>query len=205
MFDSISWNQDWHLFAAGFFLAYLLGSIPFGLLLTKLSGAGDIRQVGSGNIGATNVLRTGGKTLGVATLLLDAAKGFVAVLVCLSLVPDFAVIAAWGAVLGHLFPVWLKFRGGKGFATTLGVLFGLAPLLGVFACLTWLVVAVAFRYSSLATLAAVVAVPFYAWFMGQTQLAVVTAVLAVLLALRHHANIRRLLTGQEPNIGANSV
>ena len=129
--DPISWSQDLPYFAAGFLVAYLLGSIPFGLLLTKFSGTGDIREIGSGNIGATNVLRTGRKGLAIATLLLDAAKGCVAVLIGQSFGPDLAIIAAWGAVLGHLFPVWLKFKGGKGGATALGVGIGLVPILAL--------------------------------------------------------------------------
>ena len=145
--DPISWSQDLPYFAAGFLFAYLLGSIPFGLVLTKFSGAGDIREIGSGNIGATNVLRTGRKGLAIATLLLDAAKGCVAVLIGQSFGPDLAIIAAWGAVLGHLFPVWLKFKGGKGGATALGVGIGLVPLLAFYAGLTWLAVAILLRYS----------------------------------------------------------
>ena len=157
--DPISWSQDLPYFAAGFLVAYLLGSIPFGLLLTKFSGTGDIREIGSGNIGATNVLRTGRKGLAIATLLLDAAKGCVAVLIGQSFGPDLAIIAAWGAVLGHLFSVWLKLKGGKGGATALGVGIGLVPILALYAGLTWLAVAILLRYSSLATLLAIAAAP----------------------------------------------
>src|SRR5437762_8920691 len=133
-------------------LGYLLGSIPFGLLLTRAAGLGDIRAVGSGNIGATNVLRTGHKGLAAATLLLDALKGLAAVLVCSTFGPLAAIAAAWGAVLGHMFPVWLRFKGGKGVATTLGVMWGLSWPVGAIACAAWLLIAAVSRYSSLAAL-----------------------------------------------------
>ncbi len=198
--DPISWSQDLPYFAAGFLVAYLLGSIPFGLLLTKFLGAGDIREIGSGNIGATNVLRTGRKGLAIATLLLDAAKGCVAVLIGQSFGPDLAIIAAWGAVLGHLFPVWLKFKGGKGGATALGVGIGLVPILALYAGLTWLAVAILLRYSSLATLLAIAAAPIYAWLLGYHQIAEAFVPIALLIWLKHHANIRRLLAGEESKI-----
>ncbi len=198
--DPISWSQDLPYFAAGFLVAYLLGSIPFGLLLTKFSGTGDIREIGSGNIGATNVLRTGRKGLAIATLLLDAAKGCVAVLIGQSFGPDLAIIAAWGAVLGHLFPVWLKFKGGKGGATALGVGIGLVPILALYAGLTWLAVAILLRYSSLATLLAIAAAPIYAWLLGYHQIAEAFVPIALLIWLKHHANIRRLLAGEESKI-----
>ena len=203
--DPISWSQDLPYFAAGFLVAYLLGSIPFGLLLTKFSGAGDIREIGSGNIGATNVLRTGRKGLAIATLLLDAAKGCVAVLIGQSFGPDLAIIAAWGAVLGHLFPVWLKFKGGKGGATALGVGIGLVPLLAFYAGLTWLAVAILLRYSSLATLLAIAAAPVYAWLLGYHQIAEAFVPIALLIWLKHHANIRRLLAGEESKIKLKSA
>ena len=195
--DPISWSQNLPYFAAGFLVAYLLGSIPFGLLLTKFSGTGDIREIGSGNIGATNVLRTGRKGLAIATLLLDAAKGCVAVLIGQSFGPDLAIIAAWGAVLGHLFPVWLKFKGGKGGATALGVGIGLVPILALYTGLTWLAVAILLRYSSLATLLAIAAAPIYAWLLGYHQIAEAFVPIALLIWLKHHANIRRLLAGEE--------
>ncbi len=198
--DPISWSQDLPYFAAGFLVAYLLGSIPFGLLLTKFLGAGDIREIGSGNIGATNVLRTGRKGLAIATLLLDAAKGCVAVLIGQSFGPDLAIIAAWGAVFGHLFPVWLKFKGGKGGATALGVGIGLVPILALYAGLTWLAVAILLRYSSLATLLAIAAAPIYAWLLGYHQIAEAFVPIALLIWLKHHANIRRLLAGEESKI-----
>ena len=203
--DPISWSQDLPYFAAGFLVTYLLGSIPFGLLLTKFSGAGDIRKIGSGNIGATNVLRTGRKGLAIATLLLDAAKGCVAVLIGQSFGPDLAIIAAWGAVLGHLFPVWLKFKGGKGGATALGVGIGLVPILALYAGLTWLAVAILLRYSSLATLLAIAAAPIYAWLLGYHQIADAFVPIALLIWLKHHANIRRLLAGEESKIKLKSA
>ena len=203
--DPISWSQDLPYFAAGFLVAYLLGSIPFGLLLTKFSGTGDIREIGSGNIGATNVLRTGRKGLAIATLLLDAAKGCVAVLIGQSFGPDLAIIAAWGAVLGHLFPVWLKFQGGKGGATALGVGIGLVPLLAFYAGLTWLAVAILLRYSSLATLLTIAAAPVYAWLLGYHQIAEAFVPIALLIWLKHHANIRRLLAGEESKIKLKSA
>ena len=198
--DPISWSHDLPYFAVGLIISYFLGSIPFGLLLTKISGAGDIRKIGSGNIGATNVLRTGRKGLAAATLLLDSAKGLIAVLIGKSFGPDLAVIAAWGAVIGHLFPVWLKFRGGKGGATALGVGMGLMPILALYAGLTWMAIAVTLRYSSLATLLAVASAPIYAWFMGYYQISEAFVPLAILIWFKHSANIRRLSTGQEPKI-----
>ena len=198
--DPISWSQDLPYFAVGFLVAYLLGSIPFGLLLTRFLGAGDIRQIGSGNIGATNVLRTGRKGLAITTLVLDAAKGFVAVLIGQSFGPDLAIIAAWGAVLGHLFPIWLKFKGGKGGATALGVGISLVPVLGLYAGLTWLAVAILLRYSSLATLITIAAAPAYAWLMEYHQISEAFIPIALLIWIKHHANIRRLLAGKEPRI-----
>ena len=198
--DPISWSQDLPYFTIGFLIAYLLGSIPFGLLLTRFSGAGDIRKLGSGNIGATNVLRTGRKGLAVATLGLDAAKGVVAVLIGKSFGPDLAVITTWGAVLGHLFPVWLKFKGGKGGATALGAGIALAPILALYCGLTWLAVAILLRYSSLATLIAIASAPVYAWMLGHYQIGEAFVPVMLLIWAKHHANIRRLLTGQEPKI-----
>jgi glycerol-3-phosphate acyltransferase PlsY len=182
---------------------YLLGSIPFGLVLTRAAGLGDIRNIGSGNIGATNVLRTGRKGLALATLLLDGGKGAMAVLIVGALLPFPAgLIAGIAAVVGHNFPVWLKFKGGKGVATTLGTMIAAAPLVGVLACGTWLVVAAIFRYSSLAALVALALAPAYALYFHQTEAAAAFAALAVLVWYRHHANIARLLKGEEPKIGA---
>lgn len=186
---------------AGFMLAYLLGSIPFGLLLTQIAGLGDIRKIGSGNIGATNVLRTGNKPLALAVLLLDGGKGAVAVLIAWRFGPDMAVFAAAGAVLGHCFPVWLKFRGGKGVATTLGVLLALDFPVGAIACLAWVAAAFLFRMSSLAALLAMAGAPIAAQFLSAPQIRDATALIAVLVILRHWANIKRIASGEEPKIG----
>ncbi len=200
--DPISWSHAWPYLAAALVGGYLLGSVPFGLLLTRLAGLGDVRRIGSGNIGATNVLRTGRKDLAAATLLLDGGKGAAAVLVAALWGPDTALCAAFGAVVGHLYPVWLLFRGGKGMATTLGVFLALDYRIGIACCLTWLVAAVLFRYSSLASLLAMLAAPVCAWLIaGDLQLVEMSAVLTVLVWLRHAANIGRLLRGQEPKIG----
>ncbi|WIM14162.1 glycerol-3-phosphate 1-O-acyltransferase PlsY [Enhydrobacter sp.] len=184
-----------------FLVGYLLGSIPFGLLLTRAAGLGDIRSIGSGNIGATNVLRTGHKGLAAATLLLDALKGLAAVLICGVLGPLTAIAAALGAVLGHMFPVWLSFKGGKGMATALGVMWGLSWPVGAIACAAWLLLAALFRYSSLATLFSIVVGAIAAWFLVDWQIALAITALVPLVWIRHHANIRRLLDGNEPRIG----
>ncbi len=193
-------SYTWPFYVAAI-AGYLLGSIPFGLVLTRLAGLGDIRQQGSGNIGATNVLRTGGKGLGAATLLLDGGKGAAAVLIAARFGPDTAFLAGLGAFLGHLFPVWLRFRGGKGVATFLGVMLGIAWPVGLGACLTWLAVAALTRFSSLAALAAALAAPGYALWLADWQRMELAAICAVLIFVRHHANIRRLLKGEEPRIG----
>jgi glycerol-3-phosphate acyltransferase PlsY len=198
-FSSIA--MGWPYLLAVLLASYLLGSIPFGLILTRLAGLGDIRQIGSGNIGATNVLRTGNKALAAATLILDGAKGAVAVLLAQHLYgPDAAVIAGAGAFLGHLFPVWLKFRGGKGMATTIGICLAIAWPVGLITCAVWLLVALLFRYSSLAALIAVAAAPVAAWFLANHQTAGLALFLAVVVWLRHHENIGRLLRGQESRI-----
>ncbi|MDX2102670.1 MAG: glycerol-3-phosphate 1-O-acyltransferase PlsY [Alphaproteobacteria bacterium] len=183
------------------FGAYLLGSIPFGLLLTRMAGLGDIRAIGSGNIGATNVLRTGRKGLAAATLLLDGLKGAVAVLIAGRYGPDMAAIAALAAVIGHIFPVWLGFRGGKGVATALGVWFALAWPVALALCAIWAAMAAVFRISSLAALTAVVASPLLAWILADPLRAEVALLMAVLVVFKHHANIRRLIAGTEPKIG----
>lgn len=187
---------------AALLLGYALGSIPFGLLLTRMAGTQDIRSIGSGNIGATNVLRTGRKGLAAATLLGDALKGTVAVLLALAwLGPEAALAAALGAFLGHLFPVWLGFKGGKGVATFLGVTLALAwPAALVFAAV-WLGVALLTRYSSLAALVASVATALSAYFLASTPVGVLLSLLAALLWFMHRANISRLLDGTEGRIG----
>ena len=201
--DPISWSFAWPYLATAFLGGYLIGSIPFGLVLTRLAGLGDIRAVGSGNIGATNVLRTGRKDLAALTLLLDAGKGAAAVLIAQAWAnPDSVLMAALGSVIGHLFPVWLRFKGGKGMATTLGVLLAVNFYIGAGACLVWLLTALLFRTSSLASLAAIASTPFLAWWIAADyQLVQLSAVLTFLIWLRHHQNIRRLLKGEEPKIG----
>jgi glycerol-3-phosphate acyltransferase PlsY len=183
-------------------LGYLLGSIPFGLLLTRAAGLGDIRNVGSGNIGATNVLRTGRRGLAAATLLLDALKGAAAVLIAGAVTGrDAALWGGLGAVLGHLFPVWLGFKGGKGVATAFGVLFATAWPVGLLSGAVWLAIAGLLRRSSLASLASMAAAPFLAWGLSDLGLVKLALAIAVLVYIRHYANIRRLLAGTEPRIG----
>jgi acyl phosphate:glycerol-3-phosphate acyltransferase len=187
-------------FYLGAVLAYLLGSIPFGVVLTRLAGLGDIRRIGSGNIGATNVLRTGSKKLAAATLVLDLAKGAAAVLFAKTYGPDMAVFAAMGVVLGHCFPVWLKFKGGKGVSTGIGVYLGLAPLLGGAAIATWMVVVFVTRYSSLAALITYLAAPVFAWWLVDTQTMELALVIGALIYLRHRDNIKRLIFGEEDKV-----
>ncbi len=194
-------------------LGYLFGSIPFGLILTKAAGHGDIRKTGSGNIGATNVLRTGSKYLAATTLLLDASKGavtvYVSYLIALESVAcdDWStystpmMIGALGAILGHCFPVWLKFKGGKGVATAIGALLAAVPFAGLAACAVWLLSAFTFRISSLAALLAMAAVPIVTFFVYDGELAITTLLITALVYLRHKDNIRRLLKGDEPKIG----
>jgi len=181
---------------------YLLGSIPFGLLLTRAAGLGDVRSIGSGNIGATNVLRTGNRKLAAATLVLDALKGTAAVLLAGRYAPELAPWAGFGAFLGHLFPVWLGFKGGKGVATYLGVLIGLAWQVALIFAAVWLLVAILFRYSSLAALCAAIAVPVALWFLSTPQIAGLFALMSVILFVKHRANIQRLGAGTEGRIGA---
>jgi glycerol-3-phosphate acyltransferase PlsY len=183
-------------------VGYLLGSIPFGLVITRSAGLGDVRNIGSGNIGATNVLRTGNKGLAAATLLLDALKGTAAVLVASRFAGEFGPWAGLGAFLGHLFPVWLGFKGGKGVATYLGVLIGLAWQVALIFALVWLAVAFLFRYSSLAALTAAVVVPVALYFLGKPEIAGLFAVMSLIVIMKHRANISRLLAGTEGKIGA---
>lgn len=181
---------------------YLLGSIPFGLLLTRAAGLGDVRKIGSGNIGATNVLRTGNKGLAAATLLLDALKGTSAVLIAGHFAPETAVWAGFGAFLGHLFPAWLGFKGGKGVATYLGVLVGLAWQVALIFAIVWLVMAFLFRFSSLAALAAAVVVPVALYFMSTPRIAALFVVMSIIVFIKHRENISRLIAGTEGKIGA---
>jgi acyl phosphate:glycerol-3-phosphate acyltransferase len=187
-------------------LAYLLGSIPFGILITRAMGLGDLRSIGSGNIGATNVLRTGNRAAAAATLVLDAAKGGVAVLVAWRLVGhDAAQVAALAAFLGHLFPVWLGFRGGKGVATFLGTLLALAWPVGLAACATWALTAAVGRISSLAALVAAALSPVWLLVLGYPRMVALALLLAGLVVFRHSANIARLRAGTEPKIGRPSA
>ena len=189
-------------------LAYLLGSIPFGLVLTRLSGLGDIREFGSGNVGATNVLRTGHKKLALLTLLLDSGKGAFAVLLAYHVYPssengfELSIFAGIAAVIGHNYPIWIRFQGGKGVATTLGTLLAIAWPVGIATCITWVIAAVIFRYSSLAAIISLVASPFYALYLDREEIFVLASSLAILAIIRHHANIRKLITGNEKKIGA---
>ena len=197
---------DWPAIAAHigvFAYGYLLGSIPFGVILTKLAGTGDVRSIGSGNIGATNVLRTGRKGLAAATLTGDMFKGTVAVLVAAYLDGStLPLIAGFGAFVGHLFPVWLKFKGGKGVATYIGILIALSWPIAIGFCLLWLATAALTRYSSLAGLIASAATPVALWINGQRPTAVLFLVLTVMLWVKHHENISRLLSGTESKIGS---
>lgn len=200
--NPISWSYAAPYLLTALVGGFLVGSIPFGLLLTRLAGLGDIRKIGSGNIGATNVLRTGRKDIAALTLLLDAAKGAAAALIAGHWGPDMMLAAGMGALLGHMFPPWLRFRGGKGMATALGVILALNWPVGLATCAAWLAVAGVLRYSSLAALLSIAAAPVFSWYIGgDLQLAQFTAMVAVLIWLRHRTNIVRLLKGEEPRIG----
>lgn len=212
LIDPISWAHAWPYILAVAIGGYLLGSVPFGLVLARLAGYGDIRTIGSGNIGATNVLRTGNKPLAAAVLILDSGKGALAVLATRAILgPDLGLVAGVGAMLGHCFPVWLRFKGGKGVATALGTLLAGAFWLGLLACATWLLVAKLTRISSLAALCAVIAAPVWGLLLSQRevlggdyaspQLVEFAVLIAVLVTYRHHANIKRLIKGTEPRIG----
>jgi len=190
------------LLIAALAFGFLLGSIPFGVILTRLAGMQDLRSIGSGNIGATNVLRTGRKGLAAATLIGDALKGTIAVVAFVHADnPSLPLVAGFGAFIGHLFPIWLKFKGGKGVATYIGVLFGLAWPIGLLFCLVWLATAALTRYSSLAALVASAATPIALWVSGWPQAALLFAVLTLLLFTRHRENMARLLNGTEGKIG----
>jgi glycerol-3-phosphate acyltransferase PlsY len=192
-------------FAIGLIGGYALGSIPFGLVFTKLAGLPDIRATGSGNIGATNVLRTGRKDLALLTLICDSGKGALAVLIFGAIAPMAAIGAALGSVLGHLFPIWLNFRGGKGVATILGVLLALMPFVGIITCALWLASAFLFRMSSLAALIAVSIAPFFAGVIYGSLHAFVTVILATLVVYKHRDNITRIINKSEPKIGEKKV
>jgi glycerol-3-phosphate acyltransferase PlsY len=201
MIEPLGGPAYWWPFPLGFLVAYLIGSIPFGLILTRMGGAGDVRRIGSGNIGATNVLRTGHKGLALATLLLDTLKGALpAWLAHRYLGPDMAVVVGLGAVLGHCFPVWLRFQGGKGVATAFGVVLALAPLVTMLVVLAFIAVVAISRYVSLASLVAALSAPALAYWQGQVQLSQLFLVLALLIVAKHGGNIRRLLAGQEAKV-----
>lgn len=199
--DPISWSAAMPYYAAALAVGYLLGSIPFGLIITRFAGLGDIRDIGSGNIGATNALRTGNKWVAGGTFLGDMAKGAAAVLLARQFGPDLAVIAAFGALVGHLFPVWLRFKGGKGISTYIGILMALAWPVGLLFCATWLVVALIFRMSSLSALVASLLSPVYFVWVDQWQMVELSVLLVILVFYAHRENIQRLLSGTEPRIG----
>ena len=195
-------SPAWPIAIACLVGGYLCGTIPFGLIFAKLFGLGDIRKIGSGNIGATNALRTGNKTMAALTLAGDILKGTMPVLIASQFGLVAAAIAGFGAFLGHLFPVWLGFKGGKGVATYLGVLLGIAPVGVLVFAIVWLGIAYVFRYSSLAALAATLIVPIALFLMGHRIAAILTAILTVIVYFKHRANIRRIMAGTEGRIGA---
>ncbi|MGV1757938.1 glycerol-3-phosphate 1-O-acyltransferase PlsY [Rhizobium sp. P44RR-XXIV] len=203
MADFWTWQLTPQTLLAAIVIGYLLGSIPFGLLLTRMAGLGDVRNIGSGNIGATNVLRTGNKWLAAATLLLDAFKGTAAVLITAHFFgEDAGVLAGFAAFIGHIFPVWIGFKGGKGVATYLGILLGLAPLMALIFAIIWLVIAFTTRYSSLSALVATLVIPVVLWILGVDKIAAVMALMTVISWYKHRANIARLTAGTEGKIGA---
>ncbi|WP_296100647.1 glycerol-3-phosphate 1-O-acyltransferase PlsY [uncultured Agrobacterium sp.] len=196
------WDTAPAFLALAAIIGYLLGSIPFGLLLTRAAGLGDVRQIGSGNIGATNVLRTGNKKLAAATLLCDALKGTAAVLIANALWGyEASLVAGFFAFLGHLFPVWLGFKGGKGVATYIGVLLGAAPLMMLAFAAIWLITAFVTKYSSLSALVAMLVIPIVLWILGPEKTALLVTVLSIISWYMHRENIKRLLAGTESKIG----
>jgi glycerol-3-phosphate acyltransferase PlsY len=200
----VPWESAWPYLIATFAAAYLIGSIPFGLIFGHLAGAGDVRKIGSGNIGATNVLRTGKRWAAAATLLCDGGKGWLAVWYAGHYfgIQVFPVVAGFGAFVGHIFPVWLRFRGGKGVATFLGVVIALGwPVVALLTCMSWAFVAWVFRYSSLAALIAALATPLYFLLVGTSLFAILAAIMAFLILFTHRANIARLIRDEEPRIG----
>ncbi|MFK0330584.1 glycerol-3-phosphate 1-O-acyltransferase PlsY [Rhizobium sp. NPDC090275] len=201
--DLMTWQITWQIALAAAAIGYLLGSIPFGLILTRTAGLGDVRSIGSGNIGATNVLRTGNKKLAAATLLLDALKASAAAwIVSYFFGPEAAVIAGFFAFIGHLFPVWIGFKGGKGVATYIGTLLGVAPLMVLGFAAVWLGVAFLTRYSSLSALVAMLVIPVALWILGAEKVAAIMAIMTVISYWKHKANISRLISGTESKIGA---
>ena len=201
MIDPLGGPAFWWPFVLGFVISYLIGSIPFGLVLTRLFGAGDLRAIGSGNIGATNVLRTGRKSLALATLVLDALKGSLPVWLGGTFFgPDMAVIAGLGAIVGHCFPVWLKFNGGKGVATAAGVILTMTPLAGLLAFVVFLVIVILSRYVSLGSILAAVSAAPLAYMLGHIQPAELYLLIALIIVVKHHENIRRLISGTESKL-----
>ncbi len=194
----------WQYPAAALIIGYVLGSIPFGVILTKLSGAGDLRQIGSGNIGATNVLRTGNKSLAAATLLLDMAKGAAAVWIGGMIGPDLGILGGVGAFFGHLYPVWLRFKGGKGVATMLGITLALSAGLGIICAVVWLITLAATRISSMSGMAAALSAPIAASMTGQLGFGLMLLGLAMMVVWKHKENIGRLIEGTEPRLGQKS-
>lgn len=197
---------QWDIALAALGLGYLIGSVPFGVIFTWASGGGDIRKIGSGNIGATNVLRTGSRWAAAATLLCDGAKGFLAFWIMLR-APHFwysAPLAGLGAMLGHLFPVWLRFRGGKGVATFLGILFAMSWIGGLLVAASWGVAARVWKISSLAALIAALLAPFFVWLLLGSYLAGFAVLLTLIIFFTHRENIARLRAGTEPRIGASA-
>ena len=201
MSDIFTWQAGLPLTLAALVFGYLLGSIPFGLILTRMAGLGDVRKIGSGNIGATNVLRTGNKKLAAATLLLDALKGTAAAAIASYWGLDAGLAAGFAAFLGHLFPVWLGFKGGKGVATYVGVLLGLVPVMVPVFAVVWIGLAWFTRISSLSALVATAITPVVVWFAGNPKVAILMAILTAISWLKHRANIARLLNGTESRIG----
>ncbi|KQS93843.1 glycerol-3-phosphate acyltransferase [Rhizobium sp. Leaf453] len=199
--DIFSWQLDAVSTAIAAIFGYLLGTIPFGLILTRMAGLGDVRKIGSGNIGATNVLRTGNKKLAAATLLLDALKGTAAAAIASRWGIEAGIAAGFAAFLGHLFPVWLGFKGGKGIATYIGVLLGLAPLIVLVFAAVWLSIAKLTRYSSLSALVATVVVPVVLLATGYGKIGILFVVMSIITWIKHKANIQRLMAGTEGRIG----
>ncbi|MFC0809055.1 MULTISPECIES: glycerol-3-phosphate 1-O-acyltransferase PlsY [Sinorhizobium] len=199
--DMFSWQLGLPSTLACLVFGYLLGSIPFGLILTRMAGLGDVRKIGSGNIGATNVLRTGNKKLAATTLLLDALKGTAAAAIASYWGVEAGIAAGFAAFIGHLFPVWLSFRGGKGVATYIGVLLGLVPVMVLLFAVIWLAMAKITRYSSLSALVATAVVPIALYAAGHGKVAVLFAVMTAIAWIKHRANIQRLLSGTESRIG----